>query len=81
MTNKKLPDLTAKKIADHARWFDDYEILREKNRLAIQKWRETKKIDRKKDAQDNKATKTFASLTVSNEISEQKKLEITEWKV
>jgi hypothetical protein len=77
----KLADLTAAKIADHASWFDEYETLREKNRLAIQKWRETRKLDRIKEAQDNNGTKSFASSSVSNEVSEQRKSDIAEWKV
>jgi hypothetical protein len=78
---KKNADLTAEKIADHASWFDEYETLREKNRLAIQKWREARKMDRKKDALENNGRKSSASSSLSNDVSEQRKSDIAEWKV
>ena len=38
-------------------------------------------MDRKKDAQDNNGTKSSASSSISNDVSEQRKSDIAEWKV
>ncbi|XP_059486417.1 uncharacterized protein LOC132203016 [Neocloeon triangulifer] len=72
--------MTSEKITQHLHWFEEYERLREKNKVAIQQWRDSRR--RENDKVNEKKTRSRKSSTASAEEAEgeQKKIEITKWK-
>ncbi|CAB3383424.1 Hypothetical predicted protein [Cloeon dipterum] len=78
MLTAQLPDLTSKKITQHVRWFEEYEKLREKNKLAIQRWKESK-LKEKERRRSSERKGSIGSLDTNAE-NELRKQEIALWK-
>ena len=69
-------------IKEHATWWKTYEHLKEKYKIAIETWKTSAKKKTSK-IQESKTSETFKEVTnsKSQDDFEEKKKQLTEWKV